>query len=140
MYHYSRAIFRAVKDLIDEREPEDARTEARRRVLAACEDTLARLADDPRYFARPSQSLFEDIRRYFPIQHQAQVRVAVDGIIGMAADEITRELERAGRFDGRCRALTRKGRPCQRAPLPDGDYCPSHQNLPRRRAPLASLA
>src|SRR4051794_10848366 len=140
MYHYSRAIFRAVKDLIDEREPWPNQIEARRRVLAACEDTLARLADDPRYFARPAQTLFEEIRRYFPIQRQAQVFVAVAGLLALAADEIPRELERTGRFDGRCRAVTRKGRPCQRAPLPGGDYCPSHQNAPRRRTPLAALA
>jgi hypothetical protein len=29
----------------------------------------------------------------------------------------------------RCRATTRKGKPCQRTPLPDRDYCPSHQHL-----------
>jgi hypothetical protein len=29
----------------------------------------------------------------------------------------------------RCRATTRKGKPCQRTPLPERDYCPSHQHL-----------
>ena len=28
-----------------------------------------------------------------------------------------------------CRAVTRKGTACQRAPLPANDYCPSHQHL-----------
>ena len=28
-----------------------------------------------------------------------------------------------------CRATTRKGRPCQRMPLPHNGYCPSHQHL-----------
>jgi hypothetical protein len=28
-----------------------------------------------------------------------------------------------------CRATTRKGTPCQRAPLPVNGYCPSHQHL-----------
>src|ERR671921_459638 len=40
----------------------------------------------------------------------------------------------AGAFDGgiaRCRATTRKGKPCQRTPLPERDYCPSHQHLER---------
>ena len=109
-------------------------------MLAACERTLARLSDDPRYFARPSQSLFEEIRRYFPIGRQAQVFLAVDGILGLAADEIRRDLERSGRFEGRCHALTRKGRPCQRAPLPGGDYCPSHQRAAHAPPALASLA
>ena len=31
----------------------------------------------------------------------------------------------------RCHATTRKGKPCQRTPLPDRDYCPSHQHLER---------
>ena len=40
----------------------------------------------------------------------------------------------AGALDGgvaRCRATTRKGKPCQRTPLPERDYCPSHQHLER---------
>ena len=28
-----------------------------------------------------------------------------------------------------CQAMTRKGRPCQRPPLPRSEYCPSHQHL-----------
>jgi hypothetical protein len=28
-----------------------------------------------------------------------------------------------------CRATTRKGTPCQRAPLAHNGYCPSHQHL-----------
>ena len=28
-----------------------------------------------------------------------------------------------------CRAVTRKGTACQRAPLPRNGYCPSHQHL-----------
>ena len=28
-----------------------------------------------------------------------------------------------------CRAMTRKGSPCQRVPLPHNGYCPSHQHL-----------
>ena len=28
-----------------------------------------------------------------------------------------------------CRATTRKGKPCQRMPLPHNGYCPSHQHL-----------
>jgi len=29
----------------------------------------------------------------------------------------------------RCQAMTRKGKPCQRQPLPGSEYCPSHQHL-----------
>ena len=41
-----------------------------------------------------------------------------------------------GAFDGgvaRCRATTRKGKACQRTPLPGRDYCPSHQHLERSK-------
>ena len=51
--------------------------------------------------------------------------------IGAAVEYIEAQIE-AGAFDGgiaRCRATTRKGKPCQRTPLPERDYCPSHQHL-----------
>ena len=75
---------------------------------------------DPHYFAKPDKALFQDIRRYFPITVQAQVAWAVnqgvDAAVGFVEDQIE-----AGAFDGgvaRCRATTRKGKPCQRTPLP----------------------
>jgi hypothetical protein len=49
------------------------------------------------------------------------------------ADEFLSALPPAGcDADGnvlQCRALTRKGTPCLRAPLPRNGYCPSHQHL-----------
>ncbi len=119
MYQYSRAIYRSIKDLIDPYADVEKQLEYRREVLAACEDTIERLAKDPRYFANPDRTLFQDIRRYFPITCQAQVSF------------IEAQIE-AGAFDGgvaRCRATTRKGKPCQRTPLPEREYCPSHQHL-----------
>jgi hypothetical protein len=86
MYQYSRAIFLAVKDLVDESQPGVSRVEAQRRVLAACEAAVERLAADPRYFARPTRSLFEEIRRYFPITQQARVYVAVDEVISRVVE------------------------------------------------------
>ena len=47
----------------------------------------------------------------------------------------------AGAFDGgvpRCHATTRKGKPCQRTPLPERDYCPSHQHLERSSSKVAA--
>ena len=32
-------------------------------------------------------------------------------------------------FIDECRATTRRGTPCQRTPLPQNGYCPSHQHL-----------
>ena len=107
MYHYSRAIFIAVKDLVDPAPDTITPEEARRRVLAACESTIARLAEDPRYFARPARSLFEEIRHYFPITQQARVYLAIDRVISLAVARIRAEIERASDLENRCRATTR---------------------------------
>jgi hypothetical protein len=142
MYQYSRAIYRSIKDLIDPYADSETQLEYRRAVLAACEDTVERLARDPRYFARPERALFQDIRRYFPITTQAQVSWAVSEGIGAAVDWIVEQIE-SGAFDGgaaRCQATTRKGKPCQRTPLPDRDYCPSHQHLDAARSAASSRA
>jgi hypothetical protein len=136
MYQYSRAIYRSIKDLIDPYVAAEVQAEYRRDVLAACEETVERLAKDPRYFARPERTLFQDIRRYFPITQQAKVAWAVSEGIGAAVDFIEEQIE-SGAYDGgvsRCRATTRKGKPCQRAPLPEREYCPSHQHLETRKA------
>jgi len=133
MYQYSRAIYRSVKDLIDPYVDARTQLEYRREVLAACEGTMERLAADPHYFAKPDKALFQDIRRYFPITVQAQVAWAVTHGVGAAVEFISEQVE-SGAFDGgvaHCHATTRKGKPCQRTPLPERDYCPSHQHLER---------
>jgi hypothetical protein len=133
MYQYSRAIYRSIKDLIEPYADEATRIEGRRDVLEQCEGTMERLAADPHYFARPDRALFQDIRRYFPITAQAQVAWAVREGVAAAVGFIEAQIE-AGALDGgvaRCKATTRKGKACQRAPLPDRDYCPSHQHLER---------
>ncbi len=134
MYQYSRAIYRSIKDLIDPYADDETRLQYRRAVLSECEQTMARLAADPHYFARPDRTLFQDIRRYFPITAQAQVAWAVREGVSAAVAFIDAQIE-AGAFDGgvaRCRATTRKGKACQRTPLPGRDYCPSHQHLEQR--------
>ena len=60
--------------------------------------------------------------------------------LAAAVEFINAQLE-AGLLDGgiaRCKATTRKGKACQRTPLPSRDYCPSHQHL--ERAALAAKA
>ena len=135
MYQYSRAIYRSIKDLIDPYVDGNTSLEYRREVLAACEGTMERLAADPHYFAKPDRTLFQDIRRYFPITVQAEVAWAVKEGLAAATAFIEEQIE-AGALDGgvaRCRATTRKGKPCQRTPLPERDYCPSHQHLERSK-------
>ena len=131
MYQYSRAIYQAIKDLVDPYVDPETQLEYRREVLAACEGTMERLAADPHYFAKPDKALFQDIRRYFPITVQAQVAWSVREGVGAATHFIEQQIE-AGLLDGgvaRCHATTRKGKACQRTPLPGRDYCPSHQHL-----------
>ena len=135
MYQYSRAIYRSIKDLIDPYVDPLTQLEYRRQVLAACEGTMERLAADPHYFAKPDRTLFADIRRYFPITAQAQVAYSVNQGVGAAVDFIEEQIE-SGAFEGgvaHCHATTRKGKPCQRTPLPERDYCPSHQHLDRAK-------
>jgi hypothetical protein len=134
MYQYSRAIYRSIKDLIDPYVAPETQLEFRRDVLEACEQTMERLAADPLYFAKPERALFQDIRRFFPITAQAEVAWAVQEGVNAAVAFIEEQIEQ-GALDGgvaRCRATTRKGKPCQRTPLPERDYCPSHQHLESR--------
>ena len=136
MYQYSRAIYRSVKDLVDPYVAPETRVEYRREVLSACEQTMERLAKDPLYFAKPDRALFQDIRRHFPITCQSDVAWAVTQGVQAAQTFIEEQIE-AGALDGgiaRCRATTRKGKPCQRTPLPERDYCPSHQHLKAKAA------
>ena len=136
MYQYSRAIYRSIKDLIEPYADPHTRVESCRIVLEQCESTMERLAADLQYFARPDRALFQDIRRFFPITAQAQVAWAVREGVGAAVGFIETQIE-AGALDGgvaRCKATTRKGKACQRTPLPERDYCPSHQHLERSKA------
>ena len=129
MYQYSRAIFMAVRDRVV---PDAANTtpeDARRTVLAFCEGTVERIAEDPRYFARPASALFTDIRPYFAIRDQAVVRAAVDRGVGLALAHVRREMARHPEEVGCCRAVTRRGERCRRTPLPGVGYCPSHRHL-----------
>ena len=134
MYQYSRAIYRSIKDLVDPYVDEETQLEFRRDVLESCEQTMERIAADPLYFAKPERALFQDIRRYFPITAQAEVAWAVQEGVNAAVAFIEEQIEQ-GALDGgvaRCRATTRKGKPCQRTPLPEREYCPSHQHLESR--------
>ena len=96
---------------------------------------MERLAADPYYFSKPDKALFQEIRRFFPITAQADVAWAVTEGVTAAVSFVEDQIE-AGAFDGgvsRCRATTRKGKPCQRTPLPEREYCPSHQHLERSK-------
>jgi hypothetical protein len=100
-----------------------------RALLESCESAMHRLATDRRYFARPAQRLFGDIRHCFPLsEHERVLRVVT---LHVAAAEAYLDRVPTG-SDGtpqRCPATTRGGTACRRDPLPTNGYCPSHQHL-----------
>lgn len=130
MYRFSRAIYLETRELVAGETTQEIAV-ARRCVLNACESTMERLAKDSRYFANPARSLFSDVRYYFPIQYQERVYHVIERYIAAALDFMEKEQERAITEGAmlRCRAQTRKGKACQRTPLPDSNFCPSHQHL-----------
>jgi hypothetical protein len=143
MYRFSRAIYKELAREIVEDPHSDCPYANHERVLRACESAVERLATDRHYFARPARTLFSDIRAYFPIREQARVLALIERYLDFA-DEFLRSQPNNG-YDVygnplRCRASTRKGTPCQRAPLAHNGYCPSHQHLAETEEPAAALA
>jgi hypothetical protein len=129
MYRFSRSIYREIAPRVVENGVD--KTTARREVLDACESTMRRLAYDRRYFARPARSLFAEVRTHFPIADQLHVHQVIDRHVALALEHLAQLPEVAVGLDGQprqCRASTRKGKPCQREPLPGRDYCPSHKH------------
>jgi hypothetical protein len=143
MYRFSRAIYRELAcDILDESVRHDGSSN-HEHVLAACEAVVLRLATDRHYFARPSRTLFNDIRVFFPMCKQHKVYRVVDLYLRLCRQWL--DHQPATGFDPlgnrlECRATTRKGKPCQRMPLPHNGYCPSHQHLHERDADLAIAA
>jgi hypothetical protein len=142
MYHFSRSIYRELAPYIVEDRACHAGPSNHERVLRACEASVHRLATDWHYFARPSKTLFNDIRIYFPITAQQRVFRVVDRYMTFAREYFASRPLAGFDIDGNrleCRATTRRGTQCQRAPLPHNGYCPSHQHLAEPRdVPLAA--
>jgi hypothetical protein len=129
MYRFSRSIYRELAPRVIEETPDDQHR--RQQLLEACEATMRRLACDRRYFARPARSLFNEVRIHFSISEQLYVYKVVERNVSLAIDFLEK-LPPDVALDGvprECRASTRKGKPCQREPLPGRDYCPSHKHL-----------
>ncbi len=132
MYQFSRAIYRELADEILEDPRSECPQSNHERVLRACEAAVERLATDRHYFAQPARSLFFEIRIHFPMWSQRRVLNVIDSYMSVA-DEYLRSRPQTG-YDIcgnplHCRASTRKGTPCQRMPVADNGYCPSHQHL-----------
>ncbi|HEX8207614.1 MAG TPA: hypothetical protein VF587_16240 [Solirubrobacteraceae bacterium] len=125
MLEFSRALYRELAEDFDPRI-----SEAPRHVLFASEECMQRLATDRRYFADPARKLFRDIRWCFPVSRQDKVHRTVRVVVEAAQRHLDEHPHHAD--DGaplQCPAMTRHGDPCQRAPLPDTGFCPSHRHL-----------
>jgi hypothetical protein len=122
MYQFSRSIYRELA----------VEASDRSRFLRSCESAMERLATDRHYFAKPARTLFNDIRIHFPMCSQHRVWNVVERYMAFADEYFQRQPLRGFDINGdplECRATTRKGTPCQRMPLPQNGYCPSHQHL-----------
>jgi hypothetical protein len=132
MFHFSRAIYRQLAPYVIEERPAAQQESNRTLVLRECESAIERLMTDRRYFARPSRTLFNDVRPYFAIADLPRVYAVIDRHVEMAQRFLAMVPDYAYDSQGmprRCHAMTRKGKACQRQPLPGSDYCPSHQHL-----------
>jgi hypothetical protein len=142
VYHFSRAIYRELESEILEDQPAQVGPTNHERVLRACEAAVYRLATDMHYFARPTKTLFNDIRIYFPMASQRRVYCVVDRYLKLAREFIVNQPATGFDIEGNrleCRATTRRGTACQRVPLPRNGYCPSHQHLAEtEEVPLAA--
>ena len=83
MYQFSRSIYRELAAEVQGADQVDL-YENRQRVLRSCEAAMERLATDRYYFARPSRSLFNEIRVFFPIKSQLRVLTVVERHIKLA--------------------------------------------------------
>ena len=131
MYQFSRSIYRELAPGVIDDGVHNGDASPRQHLLEASEATMRRLAYDRRYFARPARTLFNEVRQHFAIGEQHHVYEVIDRYVRLANEFLDRLPQDIG-FDGaprQCRASTRKGKPCQREPLPGRDYCPSHKHL-----------
>lgn len=129
MYELSRDLYRALKPSVipDPRQP--GRSE--RLLLAACEQTVERIARDLRRYPRPARHLFAQVRFLFPLQEQLQAYRIIEDHVQAALERLEAEVgPDAGRATAlRCASINRKGKPCGREPLRGSRFCPSHKHL-----------
>ena len=107
MYRFSRSIYRELAPDILEDRPGHCGPSNHERVLRACEAAVYRLGTDWHYFARPTKTLFNDIRIYFPICSQERVYRVVDrymtfaqGLLLLVAAERLRRRGQPDRMPG----------------------------------------
>ena len=131
MYQFSRSMYRELSDYVVPDQKYGV-IEAKARLLASCEAAVERLATDRHYFARPTRSLFNDVRVLFPLSKQLVAFSVIDRHMRLASDYVDHQAREGHSLTGEplvCHATTRRGTACQREPLPGSRYCPSHKHL-----------
>jgi hypothetical protein len=131
MYQFSRSMYRELADFV-EGDPRCGSADAKARLLSSCEAAVERLAADRHYFARPTRSLFNDVRMLFPLNKQLTAYNVIDRHMRLASDYVDLQAREGHSLTGDpliCHATTRRGTACQREPLPGSRYCPSHKHL-----------
>ena len=131
MYQFSRSMYRELVEYIVPDQTYGV-VKARARLLSSCEAAVERLATDRHYFARPTRSLFNDVRMLFPLNKQLIAFNVIDRHMRLASDYVELQAREGHSLTGEpliCHATTRRGTACQREPLPGSRYCPSHKHL-----------
>jgi hypothetical protein len=131
MYQFSRSMYRELADFVVPA-PSCGPKLAKTQLLTSCEAAVERLATDRHYFARPSRTLFNDVRTLFPLNKQLLAFSVIDRHMRLAASYVDWQARIGNSLTGVpliCHATTRRGTPCQREPLPGSRYCPSHKHL-----------
>ena len=131
MYQFSRSMYRELGPMVVADRYGSA-CHNRQLFLQSCEKAFRRLASDRHYFARPSRSLFNEVRIYFPMATQMRVLKTIERYMMLATRYVDAREREGISLDGSplcCHASTRKGTACQRVPLPGSKYCPSHKHL-----------
>src|SRR5919108_3562958 len=99
MYQFSRSMYRELAlDVVPCRGENVSIT--RQKFLRACEESMERLALDRHYFARPTRTLFNDVRRFFPIAQQIRVFRIVQKHIELATAYVDTQMRQGVTFDG----------------------------------------
>ena len=114
MFHFSRAIYRDLAPYVLEDKPSAQRESNRALVLNECESTIERLMTDRRYFARPSRTLFNDVRPYFSIADLPRVYAIIDRNVQLALrflNQVPDYIYDTNGLPRRCQAMTRKAKP-----------------------------
>lgn len=124
MYEFSRDIYRALVPCVHA-PPGVPPSRAKRHIVDSSQHAVLRLLEEPQLKDVLARKLWREVRPMIPLAVQPQARAVLVECMTLAAEEAQR---RASARPQPCRAFTRRGRPCARAPV-GGGYCPSHQHL-----------